>query len=215
MSYNRTTPRAQVLGSQGEGVTSFFLRTKDLGKQCLDLFKGAGRPEQALRKRAANGIPKGPPGTSSLEARRYSTPFSSSRKGWPDRPGPRPRLDCEDSGGQTVGASRGRGTGGGGAAQAPPQACARGRAPALAAPPGRGSPRPCFHCEGEGRRRGEGLRRTLRLVPGALPPRAPRERPAKACPRYPGQNILPSVRTFGVAAQRLLLLLLRFLRRHL
>lgn len=131
------------------------------------------------------------------------------------RAGPRPRLDCEDSGGQTAGASRGRGTGGGGAVQAPPQACARGRARALAAPPGRGSPRPCFHCEGEGRRRGEGLRRTLRPVPGALPPRAPRERPAKACPRYPGQNILPSVRTFGIAAQRLLLLLLRFLRRHL
>lgn len=58
----------------------FFLRTRDLGKQCLDLLKGAERQEQALRKRAANGIPKGPPGTWSLEAPRYSMPFSSSGK---------------------------------------------------------------------------------------------------------------------------------------
>lgn len=65
----------------------FFLRTRNLGKQCLDLLKGAERPERALRKRGANGIPNSPPGTSSLEARRCSTPFRSSGKGGQLGPG--------------------------------------------------------------------------------------------------------------------------------
>lgn len=53
-------PRAQVHGRHGEGVTGFlflffFLRTRELEKQCLDLLKGAGRPARALQKRAAGG----------------------------------------------------------------------------------------------------------------------------------------------------------------
>lgn len=102
-----------------------------------------------------------------MAARRHSTPLGSSGKGRrATRPGPRPRLPGENSGRLTSGARRGRGPGRGGAAQAPPQACPRGRAAALAAPPGRGSPRPCCHCEGEGRRGGGELRGTPRPVPG-------------------------------------------------
>lgn len=65
-----------------EGVTVFFFfKDQKTRKQCLDLLKGAGKPERVLRKRAAGSIPNASPETSCLAARRHSTPLGSSGKG--------------------------------------------------------------------------------------------------------------------------------------
>lgn len=109
------------------------------------------------------------------------------------------------------------GLGGGRGAQAPPRERARGKGRGLGpAPPARPGVAAGALSIVRGRGGGGGGRRGRQCAsPPAAPPPAPREPEARHRPCLPRLDGPPSVSTFRVAAQRLLLLLLRFLRRHL